>query len=119
MKFIVTLSDMVGVVLISLLVFVWIIFGMIILINIAKENIEYRIDKWKREQEAMKEWERSKDGEKKSAERIIGYYPSVRACVERIVKLIPLDENDGKVISMREYVDEVEKAFKRVSELKL
>lgn len=39
--------------------------------------------------------------------------------MERIVKLIPLDENDGKVISMREYVDEVEKAFKRVSELKL
>lgn len=47
MKFIVTLSDMVGVVLIALLVLVWIIFGMIILINIAKENIEYRIDKWK------------------------------------------------------------------------
>lgn len=63
MKFIVTLSDMVGVVLIALLIFVWIIFGMIILINIAKENIEYRIDKWKREREAMKEWERSKDGE--------------------------------------------------------
>lgn len=58
-------------------------------------------------------------GEKKSAERIIGYYPSIRACVERIVKLIPLDENDGKVISMREYVDEIEKAFKRISELKL
>jgi 5-bromo-4-chloroindolyl phosphate hydrolysis protein len=54
---------MVGVVLIALLIFVWIIFGMIILINIAKENIEYRIDKWKREREAMKEWERSKDGE--------------------------------------------------------
>ena len=55
MKFIVSLSDMVGVVLIALLVLVWII--------IAKENIEYRIDKWKREREAMKEWERSKDGE--------------------------------------------------------
>lgn len=61
MKLIVTLSDMVGVVLIALLVLVWIIFGMIILINIAKENIEYRIDKWKREREAMKEWERIKD----------------------------------------------------------
>lgn len=34
---------------------------MIILINIAKENIEYRIDKWKREREAMKEWERIND----------------------------------------------------------
>lgn len=63
MKLIVTLSDMVGVVLIGLLVIVWVIFGIIILINIAKENIEYRIDKWKREREAMKEWERSKDGE--------------------------------------------------------
>lgn len=61
MKFIVTLSDMVGVVLIALLVLVWIIFGMIILINIAKENIEYRIDKWKREREAMKEWKRIND----------------------------------------------------------
>lgn len=61
MKFIVTLSDMVGFVLIALLVLVWIIFGMIILINIAKENIEYRIDKWKREREAMKEWERIND----------------------------------------------------------
>lgn len=63
MKVIVTLSDMIGVVLIGLLILVWIIFGIIILINIAKENIEYRIDKWKREREAMKEWERSKDGE--------------------------------------------------------
>lgn len=63
MKFIVTLSDMVGVVLIALLVFVWIIFGMIILVNIVKDSIKYRIDKWKREREVMKEWERSKDGE--------------------------------------------------------
>ena len=59
MKFIVTLSDMVGVVLIALLVFVWIIFGMIIV----KDNIKYRIDKWKREREVMKEWERINDGE--------------------------------------------------------
>ena len=63
MKFIVTLSDMIGVGLFALMVLVWIIFGIIILVNIAKENIEYRIDKWKREREAMKEWERSKDGE--------------------------------------------------------
>ena len=63
MKFIVTLSDMVGVVLIALLVFVWIIFGMIILVNIVKDNIKYRIDKWTREREVMKEWERINDGE--------------------------------------------------------
>lgn len=63
MKIIVTLSDMVGVGLFALLALVWIIFIMIALINLAKDNIKYRIDKWKREREAMKEWERSKDGE--------------------------------------------------------
>ena len=63
MKFIVTLSDMVGVGLFALMALVWIIFIMIALINLAKDNIKYRIDKWKREKEAMKEWERSKDGE--------------------------------------------------------
>ena len=62
MKFIVTLSDMVGVGLFALMALVWIIFIMIALINLAKDNIKYRIDKWKREREAMKEWERSKDG---------------------------------------------------------
>ena len=63
MKFIVTLSDMVGVGLFALMALVWITFIMIALINLAKDNIKYRIDKWKREREAMKEWERSKDGE--------------------------------------------------------
>lgn len=43
--------------------FVWIIFGMIILVNIVKDNIKYRIDKWKREREVMKEWERINNGE--------------------------------------------------------
>lgn len=47
MKFIVTLSDMVGVVLIALMALVWIIFIMISLINFVKDNIKYRIDKWK------------------------------------------------------------------------
>ena len=62
MKLIVTLSDMVGVGLFALMALVWIIFIMIALINLAKDNIKYRIDKWKIEREAMKEWERIKDG---------------------------------------------------------
>ena len=61
MKLIVTFSDMVGVGLFALMALVWIIFIMIALINLAKDNIKYRIDKWKREREAMKEWERSKE----------------------------------------------------------
>ena len=63
MKLIVTLSDIVGVGLFALMALVWIIFIMIALINLAKDNIKYRIDKWKREREAMKEWERSNNGE--------------------------------------------------------
>ena len=61
MKLIVTLSDMVGVGLFALMALVWIIFIMIALINLAKDNIKYRIDKWKIEREDMKEWERSKE----------------------------------------------------------
>ena len=47
MKLIVTLSDMVGGGLFALMALVWIIFIMIALINLAKDNIKYRIDKWK------------------------------------------------------------------------
>lgn len=57
-----------------------------------------------------------KTGEKKPAEKTIGYYKTVQDCLERIVRLIPLDENDGAVISMREYAEASEKAFKKVEE---
>lgn len=57
-----------------------------------------------------------KTGEKKPAEKIIGYYKTVQDCLERIVRLILLDENDGAVISLREYAKQAEKAFKRVEE---
>lgn len=59
-----------------------------------------------------------KTGEKKPAERTIGYFPNVQMCLERIVRLIPLDENDGAVISLREYAEAAEKAFKKVSDWK-
>lgn len=57
-----------------------------------------------------------KTGEEKPAEKIIGYYKSVQDCLERIVRLIPLDENEWAVISMREYAEQAEKAFKKVEE---
>lgn len=59
---------------------------------------------------------KTKDGEEKHAEKIIGYYKTPQDCVERIVRLIPLDENDGRVIPMREYAEQAEKAFKKVEE---
>lgn len=58
-----------------------------------------------------------KKGNKKDAEKIIGYFPDTKACVERIVRLIPLDENDGAVISLREYAEMAEKALQKVKEL--
>ena len=57
-----------------------------------------------------------KTGEKKPAEKTIGHYNNVQDCLERIVRLIPLDENDGAVISLREYAESAETAFKRVEE---
>ena len=59
---------------------------------------------------------KTKDGEEKPSEKIIGYYKTPQDCLERIVRLIPLDENDGSVISLREYAEMAEKAFKRVEE---
>lgn len=59
-----------------------------------------------------------KEGNPKEAERIIGYFSNVQQCVERVVRLIPLDENNGTVIFLRKYAESAEKAFKRVSEIK-
>ena len=57
-----------------------------------------------------------KTGEKKPAEKIIGHYKTVQDCVERLVRLICLDECEGMVISMHEYAEQAEKAFKKVEE---
>ena len=57
-----------------------------------------------------------KDGNPKEAERIIGYFSNVQECVERVVRLITLDENNGAVISLRDYAEAAEKAFKKVEE---
>ena len=55
---------------------------------------------------------------KEGCVRTIGYFPNVKACLERIVRLIPLDENDGAVISLREYAEAAENAFKKVEQWK-
>lgn len=57
-----------------------------------------------------------KTGEEKPAEKIIGYYKNTQDCVERLVRLICLDEIHDTVISLREYAEQAEKAFKRVEE---
>ena len=57
-----------------------------------------------------------KTGEKKPAEKIIGYYKNTQDCVERFVRLVCLNEIQGTVISLREYAEQAEKAFKKVED---
>ena len=59
---------------------------------------------------------KTKEGVEKQTEKTIGHYKNVQDCVERLVRLICLDECDGMVISLREYADMSEKAFKKVEE---
>ena len=59
---------------------------------------------------------KTKEGVEKQTEKTIGHYKNVQDCLERIVRLICLDECDGAVISLREYAEQAEKAFKRVEE---
>lgn len=60
---------------------------------------------------------KTKDGQEKEVDRIIGYFSSVQGCVERVCKLIPLEENDGAVISMKQYAEAVQKAVESVCEV--
>lgn len=60
-----------------------------------------------------------KNGDNKDAEKVIGYYKSVQDCLERIIRLIPLDKNEGTVISLREYAEAAEKAFKKCEEWRM
>ena len=57
-----------------------------------------------------------KTEEEKECEKTIGYYRDIQECVEALVRCIPLDETDGRIICMREYAESAERAFKRVEE---
>lgn len=61
----------------------------------------------------------TKEGLPKDSVRTIGYFPNLIACVERTVRQICLAENDNMVISLREYAESAESAFKRVEGLKI
>lgn len=56
----------------------------------------------------------SKTGEEKPAEKVIGYYMNVQQCLEALVRLIPLDENNNTTLTLREYAEAAENAFKKV-----
>lgn len=57
---------------------------------------------------------KDREGFEKECERIIGYFPDVQACVERLFRLVALDETDESVISIKEYAECAEKAFLKI-----
>ena len=52
----------------------------------------------------------SKDGGEKEAERVIGYYPDVEACVEKYIDARQKLLTPDKAVTLREYVNLVKKS---------
>lgn len=57
-----------------------------------------------------------KTGEKKDAERTIGYYKTVTDALERLFCLNRLDKMDGMELSLTGYINAIEKADSEVME---
>lgn len=55
-----------------------------------------------------------KEGNPKECERTIGYFPDVQACVERLFRLVALDETDKTVISLKEYAKCIDKSYSKI-----
>lgn len=53
---------------------------------------------------------KSKDGEEREAERVIGYYPDVEACIEKYIDARQNLLTPDKSITLREYVNLVKKS---------
>ena len=56
----------------------------------------------------------TKAGEKKDAERTIGYYKTVTDALERLFFLNRLDKMDGMELSLTEYINAIKKADSEV-----
>ena len=65
---------------------------------------------------------KSKDGEEKEAERVLGYFPDVEACVEEYLDARQKLLTPDKAVTLREYVNLVKKsnnaAVKAIKQLK-
>lgn len=53
-----------------------------------------------------------KDGEKKEAEKVCGYFGNMKSAVGKYIKLVQLDVMDGETLSLREYVKTIEQCDK-------
>jgi hypothetical protein len=57
-----------------------------------------------------------KNGEKKDAERTIGYYKTVADALERFIRLNRIDKMNGMELSLTEYINEIKKEDTEVME---
>lgn len=53
---------------------------------------------------------KTRDGEDREAEKVIGYFPSVEACIEKYIDVRQKLLKDEQVLSLREYVNLVKKS---------
>lgn len=53
---------------------------------------------------------KTRDGEDREAERVIGYFPSVEACVEKYIDIRQKLLKPDRVVTLREYVNLVKKS---------
>lgn len=60
-----------------------------------------------------------KDGKEKESERLIGYYPTLPRCVEKVARLCALEDTDGEILNVMEYAKAAESAFMLCREIRL
>lgn len=62
---------------------------------------------------------KDKDGNEKQSVRIIGYFPNMPSCIEKIARLNTISELDGQLVELKEYACKAEEAFVKCSTIKL
>lgn len=62
---------------------------------------------------------KDKNGNEQEYEKVIGYFNNIKQCVERMTRLLTLEELDGNVVKIKEYAEAAEKAFQAVKKLDL
>lgn len=59
----------------------------------------------------------NKNNENDERENIYGYFPNAISCLEKLSKLLILDANDDRTITMQEYARQAEESFQKICKL--
>lgn len=58
-----------------------------------------------------------RNGKKAKCEKTIGYYSNVKDAIEKVLKILPNDINDGKTVTLTEYIDSLKQAERSLAQL--